>query len=233
MPTREFIAGVLANGRFSDLIDRREDEWFEAKENHEFELGANARHRVELSKDVSALANHEGGFVLIGLRTEPVPEEHTDRVTELGLLPTAEFNAGQFSGVIAEYVFPVIKGLEVKWIESTETPGLGLGCITVPAQSADDQPFLLKRVYEGDTEIQQIVFGIARRVGSSNVPMTLEQLHRAVLQGKASVPERLTRMEAQLTEILARLGAAPAPQGPETVPADALAERIRRVFGDA
>lgn len=87
---------MLAHRRFSALIGRNEDLWFEAKQNHEFDFAGNVRHRFELSKDVSALANSQGGFLLIGLRTEPVAEEHTDRVTELDLLPAADFSHGQF-----------------------------------------------------------------------------------------------------------------------------------------
>ena len=231
MPTREFITAVLAHRRFSELLGCTEDLWLEAKQNHEFDLGGNARHRFELTKDVSAMANAEGGFLLMGLRTEPVAEEHTDRVTELDLVAPGDFNADQFSGVIAEHVHPAIRGLRVEWIESAETAGLGLGCIIVPQQSTEEQPFLMKRVYEGEQEIQQIVFGIARRSGSSNIPLTVVRLYQAVQQGKASVPERLARIEGQLAELMAR-GQDVAPAPPRQVPADALTDRIKRVSGN-
>ena len=228
MPTREFIADVLTHCRFSELIGRHEDLWFEAKQNHELNLSENPRHRFELAKDVSAFANGEGGFLLFGLTTEPVAEAQTDRVTGLDLLVPTDFDTAQFAGVVAEYVHPKIRGLQVARIESTETEGRYLGCITIPPQSRYDQPFLMKAVFEEEIEIQQIVFGIARRVGSSNKPTTIEELYRAVLQGKASVPERLTRIENILAEIVTRLEAGGTSRA---VPAtDRLLDRINRVL---
>ena len=233
MPTRDFISEVLTHGQLSVLIKRDEDLWFEAKENHEFDLGGNPRHRIQLSKDVSALANAEGGFLLIGLKTVRVAEEQTDRVTELDLLPQAEFDADQFHGVITETVHPKIRGLEVRWIESAETEGLGVGCIMIPPQDPDDQPFLMKRVLEHDIELRQVVFGIARRVGSRNQPRTIEELHRAVQQGKASVPDRLTRLEKQLGEIHRRLvQGGTAEQQPSPPAEERLRDRLNRVLRD-
>ena len=62
MPTLDSIAAILAHRRFTEFLGCKEDLWFEAKQNHEFALETSPRHRVELSKDVSALANAEGGL---------------------------------------------------------------------------------------------------------------------------------------------------------------------------
>jgi hypothetical protein len=230
MSTRDLIENVLAHRRFTEFIGMKEDLWFEAKPNHGFDLATNPNDRIELSKDVSALANAEGGFLIVGLHTEPVLEEQTDRVDALDLLLERDFPLGQFRGVISSHVFPSIRGLRVEWIPSSETPDRGVGCIVVPEQNPDDQPFLMKRVIDEGVELRQIVFGIARRSGTSNLPLTVEQLHRAVQQGKSSVPDRLTRIEAQLSEVFARL---PAPSvAGQPSPADALADRLNRALAD-
>jgi hypothetical protein len=39
---------------------------------------------VELAKDVSAMANAEGGALVVGLQTEPLAGERTDRVSAVG-----------------------------------------------------------------------------------------------------------------------------------------------------
>jgi hypothetical protein len=230
MPTSELVEAVLAHRRLGEFIGMKEDMWFEVKQNHAYDLDNNVHHRIELSKDVSGLANAEGGFLIIGLHTEPVLEEQTDRITALDLLLPEEFSIGQFKGVITDHVFPLIRGLRIEWIASSETPERGVGCIVVPKQNPDDQPFLIKRVIDDGVELRQIVFGIARRTGASNLPYTIEQLHRAVQQGKNSVPDRLTRIEAQLTEVFARLPVTAAAIEPS--PADALADRSNRALAD-
>ena len=228
MSTREFVTEVLEHRRFSILVGRKEDLWFEAKERHEFNLAGNANHRFEVAKDVSAMANADGGFLLIGLKTEPVLEEKTDQVSELNLITADQFDADQFFGVIKDCIHPPIRGLDVKWIESAETAAQGLGCVIIPPQSEDDRPFLMKHVFDGDAKLRHIVFGIARRIGSSNRPLTIEELHHDVQQGKASVPDRLTRIERELAEIKAMIGT----QRPAAVaPADVLDARIDEAFG--
>jgi len=230
MTTLENIEQILAHGRFSELIGVKEDLWFEAKQIHEFnDLANNPRQRFELSKDVSAMANSEGGFILFGLRTEPILEERTDQVIELDLFGTDEFNASQFMGVTTGHIFPRIRGLRMAWVESAESNGRGIGCISVPSQDPEDLPFLLNQVYEGDDQLHRIVFGVASRVGSSNVPLTIEGLHRAVRQGRASVPERLTRIEERLAELVGLIGQ-PTPGAERRFQAEELPERIRRVL---
>ena len=60
MPPIADVQAILQRRRFTELIGAPEDLWFEVKENHEFNLQGNQNHRIELSKDVSALANSEG-----------------------------------------------------------------------------------------------------------------------------------------------------------------------------
>src|SRR5262245_55188883 len=106
MSTRDFISDVLQQRHFSAFIGLKEDLWFEAKERHDFDLAGNANHRFELAKDVSAIANADGGFLLIGLRTESVLEEKTDRVSELALITVDQFDHNQFFGIIKDFVHP-------------------------------------------------------------------------------------------------------------------------------
>ena len=64
MPPIAYVQAILQRRSFTELIGATEDLWFEVKENHEFNLQGNQNHRIELSKDVSALANSEGDVLL-------------------------------------------------------------------------------------------------------------------------------------------------------------------------
>src|SRR5207249_6955457 len=138
------------------FVGLREDLYFEAK-SAPYEL-ASPDGRWELAKDVSALANAEGGFIVIGLATAPVPDEHTDSVTQLALLPETEFNILHVEGIIREYLYPHLEGLEVRWVEDIATVGQGVGVIYVPPQALDRRSILVNRVIDEGTELRRIVF---------------------------------------------------------------------------
>jgi len=67
---------------------------------------------------------------------------------------------------------------------------------------------------------------------SGNVPDTVDALHRAVLQGKSDMSERLTRIERQLEQILGQLAGRRPPAASVAIPTDVLEERIVRALRD-
>jgi len=113
--------------------------------------------RYELAKDVSAFANADGGILIIGLTTTPLVEARTERVTGNDLCTEAEFNVGQYVGIINDYIYPHIKDLKVYWTPVNPGATQGLGVIEIPAQSSKLKYFLMARVVESGTQIKQIV----------------------------------------------------------------------------
>lgn len=198
MPTLDELATIRAHRRFSTFVGEVENLWFEAKEIGEVDFN-NPRHRFELAKDVSALANAEGGSLVFGLTTIPRQAEQTDEVSALAMVPQADFDGNRFAGVINEYIFPRIQNLDAQWIESSETAGMGVGWIVVPKQEDRLLPFLINRVVDDEVEIQRIVFGYAKRVGAGVVPFSVEQLHSMCQQGKSHIAVRLTQIEHDLS----------------------------------
>ncbi len=167
MSTIEDVQQILATRQLSSFIDRKEDVWFDAKAAH-YDL-ASAAGRWELAKDVSAFSNAEGGFVVIGLHTEPVLEEHTDRVTGLTLLAEATFNVVRVRGVLQEYLYPAVHGLEISWVEDVAGGGQGVGVIYVPEQERERRLTLMKQVIDEGTELRRFVFGFAKGLLNNNI----------------------------------------------------------------
>lgn len=64
------------------------------------------------------------------------------------------------------------------------------------------------------------------------MPDTVDALHRAVLQGKSDMSERLTRIERQLEQILGQLAGRRPPAASVAIPTDVLEERIVRALRD-
>lgn len=197
MATTDTIAGILTRGTLADLQGLKEDQWFDAKKASGYNLSTPAG-RFELAKDVSSFANSEGGYIIIGLTTAEIQDEQTEQVNGFELFQQNSFNAAAIASVLSDHLYPKLQGLSVSWVENIASPGQGVGVILIPPVDHDKRFVLMQRVLDTDTRSRQIVFGIAVRRGSNSIPMTIGELHRMCQEGRASVPERLTRIEAKL-----------------------------------
>jgi predicted HTH transcriptional regulator len=226
--TREHVEKTLAERKFAALRGVREGEFFEAKGAKPYDF-ATPDGRYELAKDVSALANASGGWLIVGLKTTPLATEAADAVSSLDLIPEPDFDAARIKGLLNDHVHPSIAGLGVYWAADAENPGLGAGVIHVPEQKVDSKPFLITRVVEDGVHVKGIVFGYARRMRADSTPHTAAQLHQAMRVGMNTTAQRLTSLEEKVDKVLDLLvGGAVASGAPQTErsPRDQVVARI-------
>lgn len=227
MPAIEAIRNILITAKFDEFLGMKEDLWFDAKGRPGYDL-ATPNGRIELAKDISALANSEGGHLIIGLVTEPVAGEQTDQVVALDLLKPEEFDSSRYQGIIRDSVYPEISGLTAAWIESGSAVGQGVGVLFVPQQQEAKKYFLMKRVIEDGVPLKQIVFGIARRVCATTDSLPIAQLYEATQKGRSPAAERMSRLEDKVDSILRAV------TEPEPKPAaDTVDERIKRLLSSS
>ncbi len=225
MPTLDDVRAILEVRDFNSLIGLREDLFLEVKGQNPYDLTVPSG-RYELAKDVSAFANTEGGYLLIGLTTTPALVERTDEISVLDLLPAANFPIARYEGIIGSHLHPRIDGLQVTWIEDLHTPGLGIGCICVPRQVEDRKFFLIAKVVdEGETQ-KEIVFGIIKRKDDDNDPVPVEDLYRMMQNGRHTTAQRITGIDEKLDVLLEAIREQPRTQ---EAPAD-LDLRIKRIL---
>jgi hypothetical protein len=224
----ESIKTILDTGQFAALIGLDEDTWLEAKRRNPYDFGTPTG-RYELAKDITAFANAEGGFLLVGLATAPAADAKTERITAHDLCPQAEFDVLQYGGIIKEHVYPAIKDLKLSWLPVSADAASGLGVIEVPPQSPSRKYFLIAKVVESGAELKQIVFGIAKRNDSSNEPFTVAELYKYTQSGKHPVPQTLARVEAKLD---AFIEAQTRPAAATKTPSEAYDERTERILDD-
>jgi hypothetical protein len=229
MPTVETIAAILTAGNLAGLQGLKEDQWFDAKRAPSYDLTTPGG-RFELAKDVSSFANAEGGYIIIGLTTAEVPEEQTEQVNGFDLLAEDSFNGQAIQGVLAEYLYPRVQGLQVSWVEGVDSAGLGVGVISIPQMATDKRFVLMNKVLDAQTALPQIAFGIAVRRGSNSIPFTVDQLHRICQEGRSSVPERLTRIEAKLDSYIRDRGPHAVEQ--QEAYAEQARNRVQRIVGN-
>lgn len=220
------IRAILDSGRFAELVGLDEDTWLEAKGRNPYDLNSPGG-RYELAKDVSAFANADGGFLIVGLTTQVLLETKAERITGQDLCTQAEFEVGRYLGVIKENVHPEIKNLEIYWLPVGAAGTHGLGVVEVPPQSPNHKYFLIASVVEAGAALKQIVFGIAKRNESSNDPFTIAELYKYTQSGKHPVPQTLARLEEKIERLLQMQGRSPvAAADPERV----YAERATRIL---
>ena len=229
MPTIEAITALLDARDLAAFIGQKEDRWFDAKRSPAYDV-TTPMGRFELAKDVSSFLNAEGGHIIVGLTTEDVPEEQTERVNGLELLAQASFNVAGIEGVLRDYLYPRIQGLGVRWVEDAAGQGLGVGVIAIPVMPHDRRLVLMTKVVDEASELRQIVFGFAVRTGSNSIPHTIDRVHQMCQDGRSTVAERLTRIETKLDSHLRSQNAEAA--GQQAALADLAQNRVQRILAD-
>jgi len=200
-PEIKNILEIISKKDFSKFIDMKENQYFEAKNGNPYDFD-DPNDRYELAKDVSSFANMEGGYLIIGLKTKRLDSEKTDIVTSLDLIKKVDFKAVKFSGIIKEYIYPQIDGLEIKWVGDKLNPGQGIVYIFIPKQNDDKKLFLIKNIIEEGEKIRQFVFGITQRDISSNQPLTIHQLYEKIKYGMSTNSVKLRRIEEKIDVVI-------------------------------
>ncbi len=220
------IREILTSRDFERFKGLREDAFFEAKGKISYDLES-AEGRYESAKDVAAFANSEGSHIVLGLESRKLPNENTDEVQDLDLLPQTAFPVAQMGGVLKEYIHPRIKDLVIDWVHSIANVTQGLGYIFIPRQPDEQKFFLVTRIFEDGQALRQIVVGIALRKELANVPLTPDELHRYIRDGYSPTARRLTRLEEKIDRLLASSRSATL-----STPESDLDARIKRLLGE-
>ncbi|HLZ13130.1 MAG TPA: RNA-binding domain-containing protein [Candidatus Acidoferrum sp.] len=159
--------------------------------------------RYELAKDVSAFANADGGFILLGFDEDREdPTRSRPVVKSVNPFPAERLPIGNYYGMLKHYIHPEIEGLVIHWLPDSTNPLNGVGIIEVPPQLQERKYFLISNVVENGEEIGQIVFGLVQRVDDNNQPMTRTDLYNLMQHGKHEVPTLLRQMDGKIDALL-------------------------------
>ncbi len=188
----------------SRLIGQAETVWLDFKLSP-YQL-EDERQKFELAKDVSAMANSQGGVILIGVETRR--DETSQDDVAIALRPVADglIDGQQIKNVIYEWVFP---RLDIDVNSHAVSPGKGgLWSIYVERGRERDQPFMVNKsfVEEGGGPRPDL-FAVFERNGSHNRAYQPAQIHGWINRALRASPgepevEVVTPME-EAAEVLA------------------------------
>ncbi len=198
----EQVRAILESGNFDEFIEAVEDERFECKA-APYQL-QHAHQKQELAKDVAALANADGGVILMGVRTETDPTHFGDEIREIPSFPQALVNPQQYQDVIRAWVYPPVQQVDVRWFPSAVNQERGIVAIFIPPQASARRPFLVMRTIDDRGKQAEVVFGYVERRRATADPMSVQELHTLLRDGLRydALNEQYERIEEGLNQLL-------------------------------
>lgn len=137
--SRETIKRLLDVGLSEALVGQPEGEWLDAKR-APYRLSEESQ-EFELAKDVAALANADGGLIIIGMKTRNRGEGDAIAVVNGCLL--GDVSRRRYVGVLERKIFPQVADVEIVKAQGA-SPNPDVAYIEVPTQDPGAKPFLVK-----------------------------------------------------------------------------------------
>lgn len=175
------LESIIEDGDFNRMIGKCESGFFDCKREI-YDLKKNIS-KFELAKDVSAFANAEGGYILIGIETKKSVTSHCDEVVDIHPLDQKLCNPIQYTDVIAKWIYPKLKDIEAIWYPTKENSNKGIFVIKIPPQSKIHKPFLISRTVQESGKRSEVLFGYSERKQENNDPKTIVELHQILRDG--------------------------------------------------
>ena len=203
----EMIA-AFDQGRFDDLVGAVETVDFEFKLTP-YRLDEDHQKR-ELVKDVSGLANADGGLILLGAKALQSPSAvptYGEEIEELCPFPAVRFSEKQYRDVLASWIYPPITDVVFRlYVGQFTAPDHAIATILVSKAASTVWPALVRRPMESEQKGSGAIFGYFQRRGTDVAPTGVERLHALLRGGLETEPLRayLTVIQDNVSELLTR-----------------------------
>jgi hypothetical protein len=180
------VLRIVAAGDFDRLIGVIEDQHIEFKEQPYLPL--DDERRMELAKDVSALANVHEGVIVIGPRTgQPDATRPQDEVVHVSTLKRDLVDPEQYHRTLRSLVFPTLENVSIEWYPSAADRTRGILCIHVPAQPEANRPFLTTKMLTENNRLSERSFGLFQRRRANADSVSVYEVHGWLRAGRGRV----------------------------------------------
>jgi hypothetical protein len=186
------LGAALSAPNFDQILGTEEGDWIDFKTGpYSMQGSGNIQltevGRWELCKDVAAVANNRGGYLVLGVRTEKQPLIGLELATEIAPIRTSLIDIEAYRATISAGIYPPPQGIAVRWYLDSEDSGLGLLLIEIPPQPEHHWPFLTRRLFDcEDRSVQG--FGLPTRNGDQIDWTSVEGIHAQIRSMPHGVP---------------------------------------------
>jgi hypothetical protein len=186
LTTPYLILRAIQAGRSEALIGKQESELLEVKSMaYDLRKGEESYWKLELAKDVAQFANaHDGGILLIGYRTASI--NGLDIIKRLTPVQPKSTRLQAYRDVLKSRIHPPISGLQ---IGSVPVSGNEIIYFYVPPQPEENKPYLISGATIDDC-YDSTGISIVRRQGDASIPVTAQEIHAALVVGRALIRDR-------------------------------------------
>ena len=144
-----------------------------------------ARWKLELAQDVAQFANAPcGGLLLIGYRTKNV--DGIDIIQSITAVQHKATRLQVYGDVLKSRIHPPIAGLEIGYIPVDKTEII---YFYVPIQPEENKPYIISGAIIEDCYCSTGI-SIMRRQGDKSIPITAQEIHAALVIGRALIQGR-------------------------------------------
>jgi len=198
---RKKLENIITISDFEQLIGEVENDWFECK-SQPYQLEKDKDKR-ELAKDVTSLANIQGGYILIGIKTKMSTIHFGDEIEEIRPFKQELVNSTQYYDVIKHWTYPEVKDIDIQWSAKKSNKQKGCLVIKIPQQKESLKPFLITKTLD-DKKIVETIFGYSERKRETSPPLSVVDLQKALRLGfhyENQLKERFDSLEVQLKQL--------------------------------
>lgn len=182
---RENIKNILLSGDFSNLKDKFENELIDVKE-HPYDLSTEYG-KEEFCKDVSAMLNNAGGFILLGVKGESDSDHRFDRIKEV-VGVNASLNESQYIDCLKNGMYP---NESLVAMRECNLDNKKIFYIEIP-QKSSGRPFFRKKKDD---------FQYWERTGSHATQIQINRIHEISRKG-FEYEDHLMNMEVNIEELI-------------------------------
>jgi hypothetical protein len=178
------ILRAIQSGRAEALVGKTESESLEVKSTaYDLKNVEEPLWKLELAQDVAQFANAPGGgILLIGYRTKSI--DGVDVIQKITPVQHKATRLQAYSDVLKYRIHPPIGGLQigcVSWGNDTE-----IIYFYVPAQPEENMPYIISGATIDGCYCSTGI-SIVRRQGDASIPVTAEEIHAALVLGRALI----------------------------------------------
>lgn len=197
MNTPNEVLSQLAARDFASLIGLPESVWLDAKETP-YMLDT-PKQKLELAKDVSSLANAEGGIIVIGFDTERKPETAGEYISEVCPFPLSLVDPDRYMKILAALIYPPPHEVRIQTFENGIADGKGIAAIVVEAMPAG-RPYVVGSMLDETGQALGAYFGFFERKRDVIPPVSIARIQQQLSAGLqwSSINDRLSAIEGRL-----------------------------------
>jgi hypothetical protein len=176
------LFAALARGDGNALVGTAESIWMDFKKTpYRFGSSDDAYQRLELVKDVTALANSGGGVIVVGYETQPETTTGQDVAVAWKRFPQSLVNPKQYQAIIESQTYPPFRDTQIRWWLHDATDAI----LTIEVAAAQDQdrPIIVTRVQEEGIN-RALLMGIFERSGDQAGAVLPAQIHSQLRLGR-------------------------------------------------